>query len=191
MKFLFDGRCSHHIKEAASCRLSAARNEYLSKDCFAKSRTWSLGRTSLQPRSSNARRATAPCLSRSDICLSRWRRQIALQTSTRLPTKLRARIPSGVTEPDGSQLRERAAGRARWRPRTPLISSQLFVSVGHNCLNRLILRHPARRNLQKLLNVKPRLREAQLSRRNQLEFLAVGTFRRERNKLRHGTYRSS
>jgi hypothetical protein len=39
MKFLLDGRCSHHIKDAASCRLSAAREECVPNNCVAKSRT--------------------------------------------------------------------------------------------------------------------------------------------------------
>jgi hypothetical protein len=39
MKLLLDGRCSHHIKDAASCRLSAARKECVSNNCVAKSRT--------------------------------------------------------------------------------------------------------------------------------------------------------
>ena len=78
MKVLLDGRCSHQIKDAASWRLSVARKEYLSRDCMANSRTWSLGRISLHPRLNNRRRATAPCLSRFVISLSRWRRQIAL-----------------------------------------------------------------------------------------------------------------
>jgi hypothetical protein len=77
-KVLRDGRCSHQTSEAASWRLSAARNEYLSNDCVAKSRTWSPGRTSLQARLSNCKRATAPRFSGSEMCLSRWRRHIAL-----------------------------------------------------------------------------------------------------------------
>jgi hypothetical protein len=67
MKLLLDGRCSHQIRDAASCRLSAARKECLSNNCVAKSRTWSSGRISLHPRLSKRRRATAPCLSRSVI----------------------------------------------------------------------------------------------------------------------------
>jgi hypothetical protein len=39
MKLLLDGRCSHQIKDAASCRLSAARKECVSNNCVAKSRT--------------------------------------------------------------------------------------------------------------------------------------------------------
>ena len=39
MKLLLDGRCWHQIKDAASCRLSAARKECLSNNCVAKSRT--------------------------------------------------------------------------------------------------------------------------------------------------------
>jgi hypothetical protein len=39
MKLLLDGRCSHQVKDAASCRLSAARKEYVSNNCVAKSRT--------------------------------------------------------------------------------------------------------------------------------------------------------
>ncbi len=78
MKVLRDGRCSHQTSEAASWRLSAARNEYLFNDCVAKSRTWSPGKTSLQARLSNCKRATAPRLSGSEMCLSRWRRHIAL-----------------------------------------------------------------------------------------------------------------
>src|SRR5258708_6988819 len=73
MKLLLDGRCSHQFNDAASCTLSAARKEYLSSDCVAKSRSWSSGRTSLHHK---RRRATAPCLSRSVISLSRWRRQM-------------------------------------------------------------------------------------------------------------------
>jgi len=85
MKLLLEGRCSHQINDAASCKLSAGRKECLSSNCVAKSRTWSPGRISLHPRFSKRSRATAPCLSRSVISLSRWRRQIALWTSTRLP----------------------------------------------------------------------------------------------------------
>ena len=78
MKVLRNGRCSHQTSEAASWKLSAARNEYLSNDCVAKSRTWSPGRTSLQARLSNCKRATAPRLSGSEMYSSRWRRHIAL-----------------------------------------------------------------------------------------------------------------
>ena len=39
MKLLLDGRCSHQIKDAASCKLSAARRKCLSNNCVAKSRT--------------------------------------------------------------------------------------------------------------------------------------------------------
>jgi hypothetical protein len=39
MKRLLDGRCSHQVKDAASCRLSAARKECVSNSCVAKSRT--------------------------------------------------------------------------------------------------------------------------------------------------------
>jgi hypothetical protein len=39
MKLLLEGRCSHQIKDAASCKLSAARKECLSNNCVAKSRT--------------------------------------------------------------------------------------------------------------------------------------------------------
>ena len=67
MKLLLDGRCSHQIRDAASCRLSAARKECLSNNCVARLRTWSSGRISLHPRLSKLRRATAPCLSRSVI----------------------------------------------------------------------------------------------------------------------------
>src|SRR5437870_1846042 len=57
------------------------------------------------------------------------------------PLTIRGRIGLGVTEPDGSQLRERKSGRARLRPRTPLFSSlQLFFSVDHKRLNGLIHR---------------------------------------------------
>src|SRR5260370_28548859 len=78
MKVLLDGRSSHQIKDAASCRLSAARKEYLSSDCAANSRILSPGRISLQPRLSNRKRATAPFLPRPVISFWRWRRQIAL-----------------------------------------------------------------------------------------------------------------
>lgn len=39
MKLRFDGRCWHQTKEAASCKLSAERKEYLSNDSIAKSRS--------------------------------------------------------------------------------------------------------------------------------------------------------
>ena len=39
MKFLLEGRCSHQINAAESCKLSAARKECLSSNCVAKSRT--------------------------------------------------------------------------------------------------------------------------------------------------------
>ena len=39
MKFLLEGRCSHQIRDAASCKLSAARKECLSNNCIAKSRS--------------------------------------------------------------------------------------------------------------------------------------------------------
>ncbi len=61
-KLLLDGRCPHQIKDAASCRLSAARKEYLSINPIATSRTWSSGRISLQPRLRSRRRAIAPLL---------------------------------------------------------------------------------------------------------------------------------
>ena len=85
IKVLLEGRCSHQIKDAASCRLSAARKTCPSSNCIANSRTWSPGRISLQPRLSNLTRATAPSFSTSVSCRSRWRRQIALYTSTKLP----------------------------------------------------------------------------------------------------------
>ena len=39
MKLLLEGRCSHQINDAASCKLSAARKECLSDNWVAKSRT--------------------------------------------------------------------------------------------------------------------------------------------------------
>jgi len=33
---LLEGRCSHQINDAASCKLSAARKECLSSNCVAK-----------------------------------------------------------------------------------------------------------------------------------------------------------
>jgi hypothetical protein len=42
MKLLLEGRCSHQINDAASCKLSATRKECLSNNCVAKSRTSTL-----------------------------------------------------------------------------------------------------------------------------------------------------
>ncbi len=85
MKLRLAGCCPHQTNAAASWRLSAARNTFLSNSCVATDRTWSSGRISLQLLLSNCNRLAAPCFSLSVI--SPWRRslQIALLTSTRLP----------------------------------------------------------------------------------------------------------
>lgn len=82
---LLDGRCSHQVKDAASCKLSAARKEFSANNCKASSRRESTGRISFHPWLSNRRRASAPFLPASVISCSRWRRQTELCTSTRLP----------------------------------------------------------------------------------------------------------
>jgi hypothetical protein len=71
MKLRLDGCRWHQTREAASCKLSAARKEYLSNNSVDNWRSSSSGRTSLQPRLSISRRTTAPCLSRSEIALPR------------------------------------------------------------------------------------------------------------------------
>src|SRR5436853_4575809 len=59
-KLLLDGRRSHQVKDAASCRLSAARKERLSNNCVAKSRTWSSGRISRPPTAQQTQASHCP-----------------------------------------------------------------------------------------------------------------------------------
>jgi len=84
-KGLLAGRCWHHVRAAASCMLSAARNSWLSRRRIARSRNASPGRISLQPRPSKASRDNAPCFSAVVIIPRRCSRAMALCTSTGLP----------------------------------------------------------------------------------------------------------